>query len=120
MPSNNVPVQTVKPEQIRRARELRKHQRPDEKILWEELRGSRLGVHFRRPQLIAGYIADFYCHHAALVVELDGSGHQQQPGYDRLRDEAFTQLGIRTLRFSNQEVRNDPGAVVSQIMAALT
>ncbi len=80
-------------------------------------RRSRLGVHFRRQQLIAGYIADFYCHRAALVVQLDGSGHQQQPGYDRLRHAAFTKLGIR---FPNQEVRNDPGAVMSQIRAALT
>jgi len=48
------------------------------------------------------------------------TGHQPQPGDHRLRDEAFTQLGIRTLSFSNQEVTNDPGAVVSQIRAALT
>jgi very-short-patch-repair endonuclease len=77
-------------------------------------------MHFRRQQVIAGYIADFYCHGAALVVELDGSGHQRQRGYDRLRDQAFAQLGIRTLRFTNQELRNDPRAVVSKIRVALT
>jgi very-short-patch-repair endonuclease len=54
------------------------------------------------------------------VVELDGSGHQQQCGYDRLRDQAFAKLGIRTLRFTNQELRNDPRAVVTKISAALT
>ncbi len=110
MPRNNVPVQTVKPEQIRRVRELRKHQTPDEKILWEELRGSRLGV----ISADSSSSLAIYCHRAALVVELDGTGHHQQPGYDRFPDEAFTKLSIRTLRFSNQEVRNNPGAVVSQ------
>jgi very-short-patch-repair endonuclease len=120
MPRNIVRGQTVSPEQIRRARELRKHPTPEEKILWEELRGSRLGVHFRRQQLIATYIADFYCHSAAVAIELDGSGHQRQPGYDRLREQAFTKLGIRTLRFTNQELRNELAAVVSKIRAALT
>jgi very-short-patch-repair endonuclease len=35
---------------------------PAEKILWEELRANKLGVHFRRQQVIAGFIVDFYCH----------------------------------------------------------
>jgi very-short-patch-repair endonuclease len=55
-----------------------------------------------------------------VAVELDGSGHLQQPGYDRLRAQAFAQLGIRTLRFTNQELRNDRRGVVSKIRAALT
>ena len=120
MPRNIVRGQTVDPEQIRRARELRKNQTPEEKILWQELRGGRPGVDFRRQQLIAGYIADFYCHSAAVVVEPDGSGHLQQRGYDRLREQAFAQLGIRTHRFTNQELTNDPRAVVDKIRAALT
>jgi very-short-patch-repair endonuclease len=54
---------------------------PTEKILWQELRANKLGVHFRRHtcpggrcrgQVIAGFIVDFYCHEAALVVEVDG------------------------------------------------
>ena len=55
-----------------------------------------------------------------MVVELDGSGHLQQRGYDRLREQAFAKLGIRTLRFTNQELTNDPRAVVDKIRAALT
>ena len=120
MPRNIVRGQTVNPEQIRGARELRKNQTPEENMLWQELRRGRLGAHFRRQQIVAGYIADFYCHRAALVVELDGDGHQQQRGYDRLRAQAFAKLGVRTLRLSNQELRNDPRAVVAKIRAALT
>ncbi len=40
---------------------------PAEKILWQELRANKLGVHFRRQQVIAGFIVDFYCHKAALA-----------------------------------------------------
>ena len=109
MPRNNVRVQTVKPEQIRRARTAQASDAGRKDSLGE-LRGSRLGV----ISADSSSSLAIYCHRAALVVELDGTGHQQQPGYDRFPDEAFTKLSIRTLRFSNQEVRNNPGAVVSQ------
>ena len=42
--------------------ELRREMTPAEKILWEELRANKLGVHFRRQQVIQGFIVDFYCH----------------------------------------------------------
>ena len=48
---------------------------PAEKILWQELRANKPGFHFRRQQVIAGFIVDFYCHKAALVVEVDGDIH---------------------------------------------
>jgi len=41
---------------------------PAEKILWEELRANMLGVHFRRQQVNQGFIVDFYCNQAGLVV----------------------------------------------------
>ncbi|MBK9210147.1 MAG: DUF559 domain-containing protein [Anaerolineales bacterium] len=57
---------------LERARELRRDMTPAEKILWEELRRNKLGVHFRRQQVIERFIADFYCHSASLVIEVDG------------------------------------------------
>ena len=49
------------------------HMTPEEKILWGCLRGNKLnGLHFRRQQVIAGYIVDFYCHSVRLVIEIDG------------------------------------------------
>ncbi len=50
--------------------------------IWQELRGNKLGVHFRRQQVIAGFIVDFYCHKAALVVEVDGDIHDLQQEED--------------------------------------
>ncbi|MGH7812824.1 MAG: endonuclease domain-containing protein [Candidatus Binataceae bacterium] len=82
------------PESIPRAAELRKHMTPEERIVWDELRGNRLGTHFRRQQPLAPYIVDFYCHRKRLVVELDGSPHRDRQGYDRARDAYLAKYGI--------------------------
>jgi len=70
MPIKNViPGQRVAKEKLERARELRREMTLAETILWQELRGNKLGVHFRRQQVIAGFIVDFYRHKAGLVIE---------------------------------------------------
>jgi very-short-patch-repair endonuclease len=107
------------PELLRRAIELRARSTPEESILWSELRGNRLGVHFRRQQVLAPYIVDFYCHASALVIEIDGSPHRQQQGYDRMRDEYFKRNGIRVLRLPNALIRNDKASALAAIREAL-
>ena len=107
------------PELIRRAMELRQNMTPEERVIWNELRGNRLGAHFRRQQPLAPYIVDFYCHAAHLVVEIDGSPHRAQQGYDRVRDDYFKRCGIRVLRLSNVSVRDDLASVIVAIRAAL-
>jgi len=83
MPIKNIiPGQTVAKEKLQRAKELRRDMTPAEKILWGKLRGNKLGVHFRRQQIIAGFIVDFYCHKAALVIEVDGDIHDLQQEED--------------------------------------
>ena len=67
-----IPGQKVTKEKLQRAKELRRDMTPAEKLLWQELRANKLGVHFRRQQIIVGFIVDFYCHKAALVIEVDG------------------------------------------------
>src|SRR5215471_840383 len=110
--------QPTNPELLRRAAELRRHMTPEERIVWQELRGNRLGVHFRRQQPLAPYIVDFYCHQARLVVEIDGSPHRQQQGYDRLRDAYLARFGIRVLRLANHSVRDDLPSVIYAIRDA--
>ena len=107
------------PELMRRATELRKRMTPEERIIWQELRGNRLGAHFRRQQTLAPYIVDFYCHAAHLVVEIDGSPHREQQGYDKMRDDYFRRLGIRVIRLSNESVRVDLASVIAAIRVAL-
>ena len=107
------------PELMRRATELRKRMTPEECFIWQELRRNRLGAHFRRQQTLAPDIVDFYCHAARLVVELDGSPHREQQGYDRMRDDYFRQHGIRVIRMSNESVRDDLASAISAIRVAL-
>ena len=55
------------------AKKLRRKMTPYEKALWQRLRTHKIaGFKFRRQHPIKFYIADFYCHEARLVVEVDG------------------------------------------------
>ncbi|MDK9712480.1 endonuclease domain-containing protein [Acidaminobacter sp.] len=81
-------------------------------------RANKLGVHFRRQQVIAGFIVDFYCHTASLVIELDGGIHLQQAESDRQREQALTERGFHVIRFQNEQVFNDLDGVLAQIRAA--
>ncbi len=112
MPVKNIiPGQKVTREKLERAKELRREITPAETILWEELRGNKLGVHFRRQQVIPGFIVDFYCHKVGLVIELDGSVHQEDEHRenDAERDKALKEMGLQVIRFKNGDViRNLP------------
>ncbi len=120
MPAKNIiPGQIINPEKLQRARELRKDMTPAEKILWQTLRGNQLGgFHFRRQQIISGFIVDFFCHAADLVVEVDGGIHAQQREYDAERDIALSTLGLHVLHFSNQRVEQDSSTVCREILSA--
>jgi very-short-patch-repair endonuclease len=88
-------------------------------MLWQALRTNHLhGYHFRRQQVIAGFIADFYCHAAGLIVEVDGGVHTQQQEYDAERDQVLAAHGLRIMRFSNDEVRRNLSVVLARIAAA--
>jgi very-short-patch-repair endonuclease len=115
-----IPGQKVTKEKQERARELRREMTSAEKILWEELRANKLGVHFRRQQVIQGFIVDFYCHKAGLVVEVDGDIHDLQKEEDERREKALSALGLRIVRFRNDEVVMDVSAVVGKIKESLT
>jgi very-short-patch-repair endonuclease len=115
-PRNIVIGQNVDPQKAGRARELRQTMTEAEKTLWENLRGNRLGgFHFRRQQVIAGYIVDFYCHSASLAVELDGPVHENQADYDLERDGILKVLGLRVVRIKNKDVFEDLEAVLQKI-----
>ena len=88
---------------------------PAEKLLWQELRADKLGVHFRRQQVIAGFIVDFYCHKAALDIEVDGDIHDLQQEEDAKREKALGQTGLRIIRFRNNEVLKNLSAVLRKI-----
>jgi very-short-patch-repair endonuclease len=95
MPVKNIiPGQKVTKEKLQRAKELRREMTPAEKLLWQELRANKLGIHFRRQQVIAGFIVDFYCQKSALVVEVDGDIHDLQQEEDERRERVLSGLGM--------------------------
>lgn len=112
--------QKVTREKIQRAKELRQNMTEAEKILWQHLRANRLdGWHFRRQQIIAGYIVDFYCHAASLIIELDGEIHQKQLEADRERDTSLAKRGFHILRFRNEDIFTRSSEVLTEIRQTL-
>ena len=112
--------QNVNRGKLELAKELRRSMTAEESVLWERLRGNRLnGLHFRRQQVIEGFIVDFYCHDGALVVEVDGAVHDGQVEEDRARDEVFRGLGLKVLRVRNEEVAQDVEGVLKKITEAI-
>jgi very-short-patch-repair endonuclease len=106
-------VRRVKQE---RARELRRTMTPEESLLWQQLRAHRFdGLHWRRQQVIAGFIADFYCHAARVIVEIDGTIHIRQAEYDKARDELLAARDLLILRFTNIEVTDTLADVLARI-----
>jgi len=118
---NIVIGQKVTSTKVQRAKELRRQMTQEEKILWQHLRANRLHrFHFRRQQIIDGFIVDFYCHAARLVIEVDGKIHQQQVEYDADRDRILSARGLRLLRISNEDVRQNLEQVLAIISTACT
>ena len=119
-PKNIVVGQKVTAAKVQRARELRQKMTPAERELWQKLRANRLdGWHFRRQQIIDGFIVDFYCHQAGLVIEIDGPIHAEQREADAEREAVLRARGLTVLRFTNREVMNRMRTVLSAIREAL-
>ena len=111
--------QRIDPDKLTLAKDLRRNMTPAERALWEAVRGNQLaGLHFRRQQIISGFIVDFYCHAARLVVEVDGPVHDQQAEHDADRSRILESLGLRVLRFSNDAVMENLPGVLQVIRAA--
>ena len=96
-----------KGELIPRAKELRKSATKQENHLWYDFLKD-FPVRFQRQKTISGFIADFYCAKAKLIIEIDGNQHYTDQGlaYDAERSGVLSQYGIEVIRFSNIEIDN--------------
>ncbi|CAM3863720.1 endonuclease domain-containing protein [Rheinheimera salexigens] len=100
------------------SRDLRSNQTVAEELLWSHIRKKQLmGMQFYRQKPIAGYIADFYCAKAKLVIEIDGEIHNsiEAKQYDAIRDQVMLSLGLTVLRFTNSQVEASLVEVLAQI-----
>ncbi|MHB9025585.1 MAG: endonuclease domain-containing protein [Armatimonadota bacterium] len=111
--------QKVSEVNIARAKRMRRCLTREERMLWERLRNNQLaGFHFRRQQIICGYIADFYCHAAGVVVEVDGEIHRQRFEHDKHRDVVFAARDLNVIHVKNHEVNEDIEKVLRMIEVA--
>jgi very-short-patch-repair endonuclease len=102
------------------ARQKRSEPTLAENKLWSYLRGRRLlGVKFRRQHPIDKFIVDFYCTTANLAIEVDGPIHEYTREEDAIRQEFLENLGIRILRFTNDEVLDSIKSVLEKITNAI-
>ena len=98
------------------AKNLRKNATPQENHLWYDFL-SKYTPRFQRQKAIGEYIADFYCHKARLVIEIDGSQHyfSGEAEKDSARTESLEKQGIRVIRFTNTQINNQFRVVCEHI-----
>ena len=92
------------------AKNLRENQTEAEIFLWSQFEHVNIpGVRIKRQHPILYFIADFYCHQAKLIIEIDGGYHNtpEQFSYDLNRDAELVELGLKVIRFTNKQVFND-------------
>ncbi|HIJ87906.1 MAG TPA: endonuclease domain-containing protein [Desulfuromonadales bacterium] len=95
-----------------RARELRKAGNLSEVLLWNQLKNKQLfGLDFDRQKIIGNYIVDFYCAEKELVLEIDGSSHDNKVEYDALRDAFLTGLGLTVIHILDIDVKTNLSGV---------
>jgi very-short-patch-repair endonuclease len=106
------------PNLFEKARWLRDNTTRHEGLLWNCLQKNQiLGVRIKRQHPIGTYIADFYCHSAKLVIEIDGSSHDtpDQKLYDEERTFNLNLNGLHVIRFSNERIEKDLDNVIVEI-----
>ncbi len=100
------------------ARKLRNNMTLGEVLLWQRLKRKQMrGNDFDRQRPIDRYIVDFYCKDLKLAIEIDGSSHDGEVAKvnDRIRQERLESLGVRFIRFSDADVKQNIEMVVNQI-----
>ena len=90
------------------AKNLRKNATKQENHLWYDFL-SKYEVRFQRQKAIDNFIADFYCHQAKLIIEIDGSQHYTEEGIkkDEFRTETLEEYGLKVIRFTNYQINTN-------------
>jgi imidazole glycerol-phosphate synthase subunit HisF len=105
------------PQIFEMANQLRKNMTEAEKILWFHLKLGVNGLKFRRQHPIGIYVADFYCHKMKLVIELDGTVHDnaEVAVRDKQREDNLRAWGYEIIRFTNEQIHTAIESVIRTI-----
>lgn len=96
-------------------KDLKQNPTPAEKILWDYLRNGKTGYKIRRQHVIDKYIVDFVCLTKKLVIEVDGMIHLKQIEEYKQRTNDLNDKGFSVIRFTNEDVFQNPIRVFSLI-----
>ena len=109
-----------KGQNIALAKSLRKNATPQENHLWYDFL-SKYKVRFQRQKAIGDFIADFYCHNAKLIIEIDGSQHYTEEGRrkDAFRTEILEGYDLKVIRFTNRQIDTNFSGVCRYIDAVV-
>ena len=102
------------------AKNLRKNATPQENHLWYDFL-SKYEIRFQRQKAIDNFIADFYCHKARLIIEIDGSQHYTEDGKqkDEFRTEILEGYDLKVIRFTNRQINTNFSGVCEYIDATV-
>jgi len=106
---------------IDKAKEMRHLPTKAEDAIWECIRNRKIDYKIRRQHIVNGYIADFICIEKRVIIEVDGGIHQtkEQKEHDTFRTEVLNNSGFFVMRFTNEEVLENPYKVAKQIKEQL-
>ena len=98
------------------AKNLRRNATSQENHLWYDFL-SKYRIRFQRQKVIGDFIADFYCHQAKLVIEIDGTQHSTLQGRekDEFRTEVLSEYGLQVIRFTNLQIDTNFNGVCDYI-----
>ena len=118
---NSIPGQSVTEQELQRVKKLRRDMTPAEKTAKRVGRNPReqIGCPFQDATGFAGFIVDFYCHKAALVIAVDGNIHDTQKKEDAKREKVLSTLGLKVIRFRNDEIFKNVSVTMEKIKAHL-
>ena len=96
------------------SKKLRRAGNLSEVLLWNQIKKGKLdGLDFDRQKIIGNYIADFYCAEKQVVLEVDGSSHDNKAEYDARRDAFLQELGLTVIHIRDSDVRSRIEEVVA-------
>jgi len=102
---------------IDKAKEMRHELTKAEDVLWECIRNRKIDYKIRRQHIVNGFIADFICIEKKVIIEVDGGIHEttEQKEHDKFRTEVLNNNGFLIIRFTNEEVLENPYEVAKKI-----
>jgi very-short-patch-repair endonuclease len=104
-----------------RARELRKAGNLAEVLFWQQVKNKKImNLDFDRQKIIGNYIVDFYCKNLGIIIEIDGSSHNNKQEYDKERDLYFKSLNLTIFHIQDIEVKKNMAGVLEYLRSNLT